>query len=235
MEHAMLNRHRMNKTTLYSFAALGGALAIASVSYATPYGGIEFPDGPSSFADSVISYDPAFGGGNVPTHANFITPGKAIGIPDYSGGGSGTGSVSLGAGGQIILKFTDNFLTGSGTAGKDLHIFEVGPDVEDTFVDISKDGNTWYSVGKVFGATSSIDIDAFGWGIADLFSYVRLTDDKAEGGTSGSTVGADIDAVGAITSKRAPPPGVPDSGSSAALIAISVLGLAGLRRKFSRP
>jgi hypothetical protein len=230
----MLNRRRMKKTTLYSFAALGGALAIASVSYATSYGGIEFPGGPSSFADAVISYNPAFGGGNVPSHANFITPEKAIGVPDYSGGGTGTGSVSLGAGGQIVLRFTDNFLTGSGNNGKDLHIFEVGPDVEDTFVDISKDGTTWYSIGKVFGATSSIDIDAFGWGVADLFTYVRLTDDKAEGAVSGSTVGADIDAVGAITSRRAPPPGVPDSGSSAALIAISVFGLAGLRCKFLR-
>jgi hypothetical protein len=211
-----------------------GTLVLACIGRATPYGGIEFPDGPSSFADSVISYDPAFGGGNVPTHPNFISPGEAIGAPDYTGGGTGMGSVSLGAGGRIVLKFTDNFLTGSGSVSYDLHIFEVGPDVEDTFVDISKDGITWFSVGKVFGSTSSIDIDAFGWGVADLFSYVRLTDDKLEGGIWGSTVGADIDAVGAITSKRAPPSRVPDSGSSAILIATSILGLAGIRRAFLR-
>lgn len=224
----------MKKNTLHKFAALLGSLVLANISQATPYGGIEFPNGASSFADSVISYDPSFGGGNVPTNPNFTTPGKAIGIPDYSGGGSGTGSVSLGAGGRIVLKFTDNFLTGSGSAAKDLHIFEVGPDVEDTFVDISKNGTTWFSVGKVFGSTSSIDIDAFGWGVADLFSYVRLTDDKAEGGTSGSTVGADIDSVGAITSRLAPPASVPESGSGAALLAISLLGMTGLRRKFAR-
>ena len=75
-------------------------------------------------------------------------------------------------------------------------IFEVGPDVEDTFVEISKDGTTWFDVGKVFGTTSGIDIDAFGFSSSDLFSYVRLTN---EGGQSGASVGADIDAVGAIS------------------------------------
>ena len=72
----------------------------------------------------------------------------------------------------------------------------------------SMNGTTWFSVGKDFGATSSIDIDAFGYGPTDFFSWVRLTDDPAEGGTSGATVGADIDAVGAISS--APPVPTPE-------------------------
>jgi hypothetical protein len=78
-------------------------------------------------------------------------------------------------------------------------VFEVGSDVEDTFVEISKDGQEWHSVGKVFGATDSIDIDAFGFTPSDEFSFVRLTDDPDEGGTTGETPGADIDAVGAIS------------------------------------
>jgi UDPglucose 6-dehydrogenase len=86
-------------------------------------------------------------------------------------------------------------LTGSGTSAKDLHIFEVGSDVEDTFVDISSDGIVWHSVGKVYGAISSIDIDAFGFGVSDAFTYVRLTDDPNEGAKTGTTVGADIDSV----------------------------------------
>ena len=56
--------------------------------------------------------------------------------------------------------FIDNALTNSGDGGFDLHIFEIGPDVEDTFVEISVDGVVWHAVGKVFGSTAGIDIDA---------------------------------------------------------------------------
>ena len=109
----------------------------------------------------------------------------------------------MGAGGRIVVRFTDNSLTGSGNSDQDLWIFEIGPDVEDTFVDISKDGSTWFSVGAATGATQGVDIDAFGFGTSDFFSFVRLTDNIALDAASGPTVGADIDAVGAITS--APP------------------------------
>lgn len=163
--------------------------------------GINFPGGVSSFADSVVSYDPAFGGGAVPT-ATYQDTSQALGAPNYPEG-TDPEYVSLGAGGRIVLKFTNNSLTGSGNSNQDLWIFEIGPDVEDTFVDISKDGSTWFSVGKVTGATKGVDIDFFGFGPSDFFSYVRLTDDIALDATSGSTVGADIDAVGAISS--APP------------------------------
>ena len=37
----------------------------------------------------------------------------AIGATDYSGGNFGTGAVSLGSGGRIVLRFIDNKLTGS--------------------------------------------------------------------------------------------------------------------------
>jgi hypothetical protein len=97
-----------------------------------------------------------------------------------------------------VLRFDDNKLIGSGDNKFDLWVFEVGDDIEDTFVDISSDGVTWHSVGKVFGGMAGIDIDAFGFGIGDQFSYVRLTDDSNEGAQDGYTVGADIDAVGAI-------------------------------------
>jgi hypothetical protein len=207
---------------------VSGALLSASSAHAVVYGGIEFPDGAISFADSVISYTPLFGGGPGPTDPNYTDPSQALGIPNYSGN---TGSVSLGAGGRIVLAFTDNYLTGSNSSAHDLHIFEIGPDVEDTDVEISKDGVTWFSVGKVFGSTSSIDIDAYGFTSADLFGFVRLTDVKAEGGTSGSTVGADIDSVGAITTVFRPPTGVPDSASALVLAMISLVGMLGVRRR----
>lgn len=183
---------------------VSGVAAIALVVYALPaeeFGGIEFPQGAASFADEVVAFQPDFSGGPVPTGPNFTDPSVAIGVPDYSGGNFGTGAVSLGAGGRIVLKFNNNRLTGSDSPAHDLHIFEVGSDVEDTFVDISEDGVVWHSVGKVAGAVSSIDIDAFGFTSTNSFAYVRLTDDRNEGGTSGETVGADIDAVGAISTQ----------------------------------
>ena len=125
------------------------------------------------------------------------------------------------------MEFTDNFLTGSGDNSLDLWLFEVGPDVEDTFVEISKDGSAWTSVGEVFGSTAGIDIDAFGFDSTDLFSHVRLTDDPNEGGVTGATAGADIDAVGAISTiarSTVPEP------TTTALLALGLLG-AGFARK----
>ena len=209
-------------------ASLVASVALSSSVHAVVYGGIEFPDGAVSFADTVVSYDPNFTGGPAPTDPDFMDATAALGIPDYN---NVTGAVSLGRGGRIVLEFTDNFLTGSNSGAADLHIFEVGPQIEDTAVDISKDGTTWFSLGEVTGSTSSIDIDAFGYSSADLFRFVRLTDDRFEGGTSGSTVGADIDAVGAITTVRRPP-AVPDTGSTLLLAAMGLAGLIGLRRRF---
>lgn len=200
--------------------ALSTSLIIASIGLlgatsasATIFHGVDFPDGVSSFADSVVFYDPAFGGGIVPT-ATYQDTSQALGAPNYPEGPDPE-YVSLGDGGRIVLRFTDNSLTGSGNSDLDLWIFEVGPDVEDTYVDISKDGSTWFSVGAVAGATSGIDIDSYGFGTSDFFSFVRLTDYKGVDATSGATVGADIDAVGAISS--APPVNVPEPATFALL------------------
>jgi len=198
-----------------SIAQLTLATVLASHVIADEFGGIEFPQGASSFADEVISYEPDFGGGAVPTEPTSITPDSALGVPDHPGG-IAPGSVALGSGGRITLKFLNNALTGSNDNTPDLHIFEVGSQVEDTFVEISVDGITWHAVGKVFGATSSIDIDAFGFTSAESFSYVRLTDDPDEGGTTGATVGADIDAVGAISTT--PQVHVPDLSIETAIM-----------------
>ena len=183
-----------------------GVGVLQALVYTDFYGNsVDLPAGAVSFADSVVSYNPVVKNGE-PTMPH-RDPSDALGVLDYEGVNScpqdGCTFVSLGDGGTITLEFTDNSLTGSGDNKWDLWIFEVGPDVEDTFVAISKDNVVWHNVGKVFGNTAGIDIDAFGFGPGDFFSFVRLTDDPDEGSSTGITVGADIDAVAAISSAAA--------------------------------
>jgi len=210
----------MRKQKLVVSLIIGSVLCISS-SYADTFGGIEFPNGAVSFADEVILYDPNYSGGPNPTEPTSIDPQDALGVPDFPDGGSvgDEGAVSLGRGGLIELRFTNNFLVNSGNSTDDLHIFEIGPDVEDTYVSIrptaetvlllgasyDANGDGYYEIGKVSGSISSIDIDSFfsGYEAGELvFDAVQLIDDYDEGNTSGPTVGADIDAVGAIGSIR---------------------------------
>ena len=206
-------------------AALVLAVLPAGTASAVPFGGVEFPDGAASFADQVVSFAP--GANTVPPHNDAST---AIGAPDYDGGADTY--VSLGWGGSLVLRFTDNSLTTSGDADDDLWIFEIGGAVEPTDVDISTDGISWISVGFVGGATAGIDIDAFtasGVVIGAQYSYVRLTDRDAR--LSGTPfAGADIDAVGAISSAAAvlPAPG------TLGLAGFSLAALGFLRRRALR-
>jgi hypothetical protein len=212
-------------------------LVVASALWAQParaelIKGIEFPLGNVSFADAVVSYAPVMvGSGPTAPHRD---PTHALGRPDYAGQDACPTApactfVSLGDGGTLTLQFTDNVLTGGGDSRADLWIFEVGPDVEDMFVEISRDGVDWLAVGKVGGSTAGVDIDAFGYGVADSFAWVRVRDDPALDGQSGATVGADIDAIGAISTRQLT--SVPEPESLAlVLVALLAAARSGTRR-----
>jgi hypothetical protein len=230
----------MKKVQSLSLASSVIGLALAALvpvsAQAAVYGGVDFPSGISSFADTVSSYDlPA--AGEAPNAANSDSS-HVLGAPDYVSGGacskaSTCSFASLGNGGSITVKFTDNYLTGGGNASDDLHIFEVGPAVEAMIVEISKDGSNWISVGAVAGSKAGIDLDSFGFGKTDMFSYVRLTDVYADnyavGG--GGSAGADVDAIGAISSAPITA-AVPEPGTYALMLAgLGVMGWTARRRK----
>lgn len=178
---------------------------------------VEFPAGVASFADEVVSFTPGLQAnpstGAIEPLAAYRRGANTLGPPDMdvaksiacfaSPNDQDCGFVSLGVGGTLVVKFTDNLLTGGGTAAADLWIFDMG--TPDAFLlDISTDGTNWFNVGTVSG-TPGVDIDAYGHGPGTAFAYVRLQD--APGGQpSGPTVGADIDAIGAISTTVVPLP-----------------------------
>lgn len=205
------------------FVLIAG-MTITTQAGAVLIGGVEFPDGATSFADSVVNYSP---GANV--GAGWDDPAQALGIPDYTG--SAGKAVSLGVDGSLTLQFTDNSLTTSGNTDADLWIFEIGGAIESFNVKISTDNVTYIDLGNISGQPSGIDIDAFtgaGVIIGGLYSYVMLTDVAPN--QSGSPFGeADIDAVGAISS--APPVNPVPVPAAVWLFGTALMGFFGMSRK----
>jgi len=160
------------------------------------YGGVEFPLGAASFADSVLGYEPNFRGGTPPDETQQEAR-QILGIPEQ-------GEMSLGRGGRITLRFEDNRLTGSGDSKPDLYIFEVGTP-ETVSVEIRRSWSSrWFSVGTATGFAAGIDIDQFGFESGDEFMFVRLTDDGDSVAGDSLTPGADLVAVGARSTVWSP-------------------------------
>lgn len=145
--------------------------------------------GSLAFATKVAEYRV---GSPSPKRAVDRNPTEALGEPDYNASRD-TGFVTLGCGGSLTLEFTRSVIVD--VPGPDIYIFEIGPDIEPTQLELSADGNRWINIGKISGGKASVDIQNF-VSPNDRFRFVRLTDLKSACG--GNTPGADIDAVAAV-------------------------------------
>ena len=149
---------------------------------------IEIPFGALSCAIRVVSF----------THGNAWTndpkamdPDKILGIPDYDRV-EDINYVTLGDGGEIVLEFGVYFNIGK---GNDIYVFEIGPNVEATKVEVSEDLQNWIFVGNADGSLSGVDMDGK-VSESGKFKYIRLTDLYTNPG--GKWAGADIDAVAVL-------------------------------------
>jgi hypothetical protein len=160
-----------------------------------------------------------------------------LGAPDYVDDRTG-GYTSLGWGGSIVLKFTDNYLTTSGTTKEDLWIYEIGDKLESVEVYISKINGDWISVGTAPGGKYGIDIDAYisnGVVAWEPYTYVKLVDLTAQYAETepdrvsySPWAGADIDAVEAYSTK--PPVSTPEPGILL-MLGAGLVACTGLRKK----
>jgi len=158
---------------------------------------ITIPGGAKSCATKVINFTPGNPWTSDPLAMN---PDDVLGIPDYDSAAD-KNYLCLGAGGSITLEFSINIVDGE---GDDIYVFEIGPAVEATKVEVSNDLVNWIFVGNADGALSGVDLNGK-IPVGASYKYVRVTD-LAGGG--GSWPGADIDAVAGLNAK------VPPQGSA---------------------
>lgn len=151
---------------------------------------VQFAIGDAAFADRVVAFEE---GNPATAHRGYKNPATALGPPK---GDHDDEVVTLGCGGRLTLEFTDNVLVDQ--PGPDLHIFEVGPEVESMEIEISADGRTWIDLGAVKGQPASVDIHDKAQPGTE-YRFVRITDLKS--GCGSDYPGADIDAVGTISGK----------------------------------
>ncbi|GHC10723.1 OmpA family protein [Thermomonas carbonis] len=188
--------HRLLTALLLALAATSTTPAVAAqesckgLRYGEGTREVCLKQGESSFADAVVSFKP----GKRAAAGTAAKPGHTLGKPDYTMP-SAPGFLALGCDGELVVRFDDNALVQS--AGPDLYIFEVGPDVEATDVAVSIDGETWIEVGRVEGARSDLELEGL---IKDDQSYRFVRMRNASTDCAGRYPGADIDAVAAVGS-----------------------------------
>ena len=150
----------------------------------------------SAFASYVVEFTH---GDPWTTYEDNMDPQIALGLPDSSNDTYSTGDLCMGMNGVLILGFDSLIYDGP---GDDIYVFEVGPAVEETKVEVSNDLTTWYEIGIAEGRTAGLDM-AGKVPSGSSFCYVRITD--TGNNEPGRWSGADIDAVCGLNVKPAAP------------------------------
>lgn len=181
---------------------LAAAMLLGSVPTALAAGGQTFTDRngqkftvpENGWATRVVSFEH----GNPWTiFTEFHDTKRILGPSDWNGKEltESQGDLNLGAGGVIVLEYNVDIVDGP---GDDIYVFEVGPDVESTQVEVSKDLKTWYVAGTAKGKTAGVDLNGK-VPEGSRFRYVRLTDLREY--PNSDWPGADIDAVAGLNVK----------------------------------
>lgn len=154
----------------------------------------------SPFADRVVAYTPGLSQNQ--QHAD---PQAALGAPDLVEQPCCSGMLQLGAGGSVLLAFTDNVVRDG--PGPDLQV--VGESAQDDFilVEVSADGKTWHSYPQTDECPEPFDLADVG---LEEVVFVRITDVQP-----GTATGAELDAVEALHSGSPLAGGVPQNLSDA--------------------
>ena len=148
-----------------------------------------------TFASSVVSYVP--GPGVEPDYANAR---NALGRPDFV---EGRGAVSLGnrtaENAVLTVSFDRPIVNGP---EEDLYVYERGPSAEPTLLELSEDGQTWVSVGRIAGSVRAVDLEDTP-AAKGVWRFLRLT--GVRDGAAGPWAGPDIDAIGLFSCKAGAP------------------------------
>lgn len=154
------------------------------------------PDGVvGPWADEVVSFSQGLRANNTPVLAERSNPNQALGTAE---GTDTVNFVSLGFGGELVLKFDNCILNGE---GNDIEIVETSygsPTCssypETVRIYASQDNSSWVDLG-----TSCLD-GACDLGSLSWAKYVKLVDESDSSKFSGTADGFDIDGVRALHS-----------------------------------
>ena len=166
--------------------AIGGGNIDDDIEFTDSRGNkVRIPGGALSCATFVVDF---IHGSPWTNDAGYQDPKAILGVPV---GDVAYEVVTLGIDGVIVVGF-NVFITDG--PGNDIYVFEVGPDVEATKVEVSNDLKNWIYVGDADGSISGVDINGK-VPTNGKYRYVRITDIR---GVPSTWSGADIDAVAVI-------------------------------------
>ncbi|WP_233970978.1 cell envelope biogenesis protein OmpA [Pectobacterium versatile] len=179
---------------------------LSASAFAETYKG--YPDIPGTavgFATEIVSYTP---GPNV--SSSYKVPERILGEPNrYS---ANENILSLGAAGNVVVRFTPYAIKKSGTADADLYVYEAGT-YESWDAYVSNDGSEWIKATPVFqainpasaqtttnrGSVIGYDVDVID-SESDSFTYLKIIDTSLS--KYADSPGADLDAI-VLTSAKA--------------------------------